>query len=246
MEKQYTSSTQHEFHLLPCCVHFCLFWVFFLIIYMWRRANIVLPVDWRTLYSSCRSENIISYHTCSAFHYTYGSCFVVVWYRSLQWWHRGGVSNYQRFYCLLNRLFRRTSKKTRKPASLAFVRGIHRWPVDSPHRRPVTWKMFSVSLKVLWGHIHLSKSLYPCFSVYSSITRNHFTDQWRPIISKCSNSQWKLTKNFVDAAKTVTVSDKSAVPMKSYQLLHCIIVYRKTSNISHIHFQNLNVSRLVL
>ena len=27
-------------------------------------------------------------------------------------------------------------------ASLAFVRGIHRWPVNSPHKGPVTWKMF--------------------------------------------------------------------------------------------------------
>ena len=27
-------------------------------------------------------------------------------------------------------------------ASLAFVRGIHRWPVDYPHKGPVTRKMF--------------------------------------------------------------------------------------------------------
>ena len=27
-------------------------------------------------------------------------------------------------------------------ASLAFVRGIHRWPVNSPHKGPVTQKMF--------------------------------------------------------------------------------------------------------
>ena len=26
--------------------------------------------------------------------------------------------------------------------SLAFVRGIHQWPGYSPHKRPVTWKMF--------------------------------------------------------------------------------------------------------
>ena len=27
-------------------------------------------------------------------------------------------------------------------ASLVFVRGIHRWPVNSPHKGPVTRKMF--------------------------------------------------------------------------------------------------------
>ena len=30
----------------------------------------------------------------------------------------------------------------RKHLSLAFVRGIHRWPVNSPHKGPVTRKMF--------------------------------------------------------------------------------------------------------
>ena len=33
-------------------------------------------------------------------------------------------------------------RKHQRPASLAFVRGIHRWPVDSLHKGSVTWKMF--------------------------------------------------------------------------------------------------------
>ena len=33
-------------------------------------------------------------------------------------------------------------RKHLSSASLAFVRGIHRWPVNTPHKRPVTWKMF--------------------------------------------------------------------------------------------------------
>ena len=33
-------------------------------------------------------------------------------------------------------------RKYKSPASLAFVRGIHRWPMNSPHKRPVTRKMF--------------------------------------------------------------------------------------------------------
>ena len=32
--------------------------------------------------------------------------------------------------------------KQQSSASLAFVRGIHRWPVNSPHKWPVTRKMF--------------------------------------------------------------------------------------------------------
>ena len=33
-------------------------------------------------------------------------------------------------------------RKHQSSASLAFVRGSHRWPVNSPHKRPVTRKMF--------------------------------------------------------------------------------------------------------
>ena len=64
----------------------------------------------------------------------------------LQWRHneRGGVSNHQPHDCFLNRLFghRWDHRKHQSSASLAFVRGIHLWPVNSPHKGPVTWKRF--------------------------------------------------------------------------------------------------------
>ena len=34
-------------------------------------------------------------------------------------------------------------RKQQSSASLAFVMEIHRWPVNSPHKGPVTRKMFS-------------------------------------------------------------------------------------------------------
>ena len=64
---------------------------------------------------------------------------------SLQWRHngRGGVSNHRRLDCLLSRLFRRISKKTLKLRFTGLGEGrIHRWPMDSPHKGPVTRKMF--------------------------------------------------------------------------------------------------------
>ena len=63
---------------------------------------------------------------------------------TLQWRHNGreSVSNHQPHECLLNRLFRRRSKKTSKLRVTGFVRGIHRGPVNSPHKWPVTRKMF--------------------------------------------------------------------------------------------------------
>ena len=63
---------------------------------------------------------------------------------SLQWRHNGrdGISNHQPHDCLLNRLFRRRSKKTSKFRVTGLCAGIHRWPVNSPHKGPVTRKMF--------------------------------------------------------------------------------------------------------
>ena len=65
------------------------------------------------------------------------------WY-SLQWRHneRDGVSNHQPHDCLINPLFRHRSRKHQNSASLAYVRGIHRSPANSPHKWPVTRKMF--------------------------------------------------------------------------------------------------------
>ena len=41
-------------------------------------------------------------------------------------------------------------RKHQSSASLAFVRGIHRWPVNSPHKGPVTRKMFPVDDVIMY------------------------------------------------------------------------------------------------
>ena len=59
---------------------------------------------------------------------------------TLRWRRNGrdGVSNHQPHDCLLNSLLR----KHQSPTSLAYVRGIHRWAVNFPHKGLVTLKMF--------------------------------------------------------------------------------------------------------
>ena len=43
-------------------------------------------------------------------------------------------------------------RKHQSTASLAFVRGIHRWPMNSPHKWPVTRKMFPFDDAIMfWG-----------------------------------------------------------------------------------------------
>ena len=41
-------------------------------------------------------------------------------------------------------------RKHQSSASLAFVRRIHRGPVNSPHKWPVTWKMFPFDDVIMW------------------------------------------------------------------------------------------------
>ena len=41
-------------------------------------------------------------------------------------------------------------ERDQSSASLAFVRGIHWWPVNSPHKRPVTRKMFPFDDVIMW------------------------------------------------------------------------------------------------
>ena len=82
----------------------------------------------------------------------------------LQWRHNGhdGVSNHQLHDCLLlSRLFRRRSKKTLKLPSLAFVRGIHRWPVKSPHKWPVTRTMFPLDDVIIESSEYASNKSHP-------------------------------------------------------------------------------------
>ena len=63
---------------------------------------------------------------------------------SLRWRHNehDGVSNHQHHGCLLNRLFRRRSKKTTKLRVTGLCVGNSPGPVNSPHKGPVTRKMF--------------------------------------------------------------------------------------------------------
>ena len=56
-------------------------------------------------------------------------------------------------------------RKYQSSASLAFVRGIHRWPVNSPHKGPVTRKMFPfdnvTDMVLLRTIIHPSIPMHP-------------------------------------------------------------------------------------
>ena len=83
----------------------------------------------------------------------------------LQWRHNvsNGVSNYRHYDCLLNRLFMLDQRKQQISASLTSVRGLQLWPVNSPHKWPVTRKMFSLD-----NHNMTILQLYKTWGYYNN------------------------------------------------------------------------------
>ena len=70
--------------------------------------------------------------------------FNILPHETLPWRHNGhdSVSNHQPDGCLLDRLFRRRSKKASKLGVTGLCVGNSPGPVNSPHKGPVTRKMF--------------------------------------------------------------------------------------------------------
>ena len=86
----------------------------------------------------------------------YNSVLAICGHITLHWRHNdhGGVSNHQPHDCLFNRLFRRRSKKTSKLRVTGLCAGNSLGPVNSPHKGPVTRKLFPLDDVV----IHLMAS----------------------------------------------------------------------------------------
>ena len=96
-------------------------------------------------------------------------------------------------------------RKHQSSASLAFVQGIHRGPVNSPHKWPVTWKMFPFDdvimpqntvefdyLFMLWIPAVDSQSFRFLFNVYDpSIS------VYDPSISEISNCSFRKSTDHI-------------------------------------------------
>ena len=72
-------------------------------------------------------------------------------------------------------------RKHQSSASLAFVWRIHRWPVNSPHKRPVMWKIFPfdeiIMMVLFFALIHWYKFQQIYQHTYSHC-RGHFHLQY--------------------------------------------------------------------
>ena len=93
----------------------------------------------------------------------------------LHWLHNDhdGVSNHQPHGCLLNRLFRRRSKKTSKLRVTGLCVGNSPGPVNSPHKGPVTRKMFLYNYVIMTkGNAASTLKHHNCWSVSNPLIKD--------------------------------------------------------------------------
>ena len=90
-----------------------------------------------------RNTEFVSSGTCKETWVKHFPSFLAL-IKTLHWRHNDhdGVSNHQPHGCLLNGLFRGRSKKTSKLRVTGLCAGNSPGPVNSPHKGPVTRKMF--------------------------------------------------------------------------------------------------------
>ena len=118
-----------------------------------QKPDLKIPVNWHGIplvrWISPFCMKII---TCQSKGFRYFKRWDIV---TLHWRHNdhGGISNHQPHGCLLNRLFRRRSKKTSKLRVTGLCAGKSPGPVNSPHKGPVTRKMvpFDSIMKIMWA-----------------------------------------------------------------------------------------------
>ena len=79
-------------------------------------------------------------------------------------------------------------RKHQNSASLAFVRGIHRRPVNFPHKWPVTRKMFPFSDVI----ISLCNSLAVIYEIGMASTVSDNRCKWRPSLSSHQSEKYPL------------------------------------------------------
>ena len=83
-------------------------------------------------------------------------------------------------------------RKHQGSASLAFVREIHRWPVDSPQKWPVTRKMFPFD-DVIMAHVIVLNGPRPVMIKFGEYgIHGMFQYRWPPHAQRTSNAlQWR-------------------------------------------------------
>ena len=144
-------------------------------------------------------------------------CMPLMCHKTLHWRHNDHdcVSNHQPHGCLLNRLFRRRSKKTSKLRVTGLCVGNSPGPVNSPHKGPVTRKIFpfddvimKYDVTVLSGHEYQPKLDHEYL-----VNRGHV----------CSRAMWYISYTYFTQVSMPPTAELKVAEKYHYQSIHHII-----------------------
>ena len=119
---------------------------------------------------------------------------------TLRWRYNGhdGVSNHQPHGCLLNRLFKRKSKKTSKLRVTGLCVGNSPRSVNSPHKGPVTRKIFPFDDVIMNERLLF---LLLCFFIYlrsMSLSAHGVIWSWDPLAGIVMCCRLSLSAHYSD------------------------------------------------
>ena len=90
-------------------------------------------------------------------------------------------------------------RKHQSSASLALVREIHWWPANSPHKRPVTRKIFPLNDVIIYLE---EQALCYWDRVYSKVCKHHPSVVCFMVYVGHSNDEHVLSKTYLTGSKT--------------------------------------------
>ena len=143
-----------------------------MLLLLWLEAkNCILK---HSLWRKTNDKYLSQFYITSDHDYWSLFCNIIL---SLHWRHNGhdGVSNHQPYGCLLNRLFRRRSKKTSKLRVTGLCAGNSPGPANSSHKGPVTRKIFpfdDVIMVLYLSQFHITND-HGYWSLFCDVILHH-------------------------------------------------------------------------
>ena len=128
----------------------------------------------------------------------------------LQWGHNGhdSISNSWRLHCLIVGSGANLKKKTSKLRVTGFCAGIHQWPVNSPHKKPVTRKLLPLDDVIM--HFDAHQTICSTALLYDRLTLciciffyNYRICHEGPFITLMK--EWTIMKNKLGTFNTNTI-----------------------------------------
>ena len=114
-------------------------------------------------------------------------------------------------------------RKHQCSALLAFVRGIHRWPVNSSHKGPVTRKMFPLDDVIMWWLFH--RRLYDHASTPTSKNR----------------PEKHICCNCVNPHRFVHIFPHDTTNNHDYSLYHCLISTTRSREMIWVYWTGVKI-----